>query len=219
MSSGAGFGGHNGFIRNAIYYTSPNKNGFQASFAFSPDETNAAVGNGQKAENDWGLGIKYNDGPLETIFALSFNNQDDAHTQKMAKIGGQYSKGPHTISGQIEFLAYGDTCDGGFAAGCYSAGAPPGGGAAFHIGPGDGNDDGTILFLSYQYEIGYTTLAGQIGRSNSDNTNGRNTNYSALGVIHKFSKKTRVFGGYAKSDASGSFIDREVISIGMRVDF
>jgi hypothetical protein len=42
MSGGPGIGGHNGFMRNAIYYTSPNVNGFKVQFAISPDETNGA---------------------------------------------------------------------------------------------------------------------------------------------------------------------------------
>ena len=44
------------------------------------------------------------------------------------------------------------------------------------------------------------------------------TTYVSLGIIHKFTKMTRLFGGYRMSDADDDSKE-DVISVGLRKDF
>ena len=99
----------------------------------------------------------------------------------------------------------------------------------------DGDDnDATIYFIGYQFKMGKNIFAAQYGATSGDpNYDGLTNNavgdvtdatYYALGVIHKFSKKTRAFIGYrntdGKDDNTGSSDrDLSVFSAGLRVDF
>jgi len=219
MSGGIGYGGHNGFIRNALYFTSNKVDNIQLSIAISPDDTNPAAGNGSGASMDSSLGLRYSKSQYEIIFAANINHQKTRHNQKMWKVGGKYNWGQHILSTQLEFLYYGNFCEGGGLGGCYTRLTPPGGGAAFHTGPGIGAGQGIIYFLGYQFKKGSYTLVSQFGYTWSANTNGRDTTYTAVGVIYKFLKKMRAFGGITRSDASGNYIDRNAVSLGIGMDF
>jgi predicted porin len=75
----------------------------------------------------------------------------------------------------------------------------------------------TFLFAGYQGTFGKSTFVAQFGTNDADEEN-KNQTYYALGAIHKFSKNTRVFGGYRVTDADDDS-GQSVISIGMRKDF
>lgn len=76
----------------------------------------------------------------------------------------------------------------------------------------------TNLFVGYQGKFGKNMFVAQFGMEDNDAATLNETSYLALGAIHKFSKTTRVFGGYRNTDADAD--DREsVVSIGMRKDF
>ncbi|MFV1984477.1 MAG: porin [Thiohalomonadales bacterium] len=85
--------------------------------------------------------------------------------------------------------------------------------------------DSTLMFLGYQFKMGKTVYVAQIGQTDHDN-DANDTDYYALGVIHKFSKTTRTFIGYRVSDKTnaatagvGSKNDLSVLSLGLRVAF
>jgi len=114
------------------------------------------------------------------------------------KFGGKIKfGGMHTISGQIE-LTDNDT------------GAVNG-------------DEQTFTFIGYQAKMGKNTLAAQIGIFDADGaTSVGDVDYFALGIIHKFTKMTRVFGGIRTTSpdtGSAASQDVTVISVGMRKDF
>jgi hypothetical protein len=77
----------------------------------------------------------------------------------------------------------------------------------------DGTTEPTVLFLGYQMKMGKNTFALQYGDTDHD-TSADNTTYVALGVIHKMSKTTRVFGGYRDTSDVES-----VLTVGLRKDF
>lgn len=209
MTGGTGVGGHNGFIRNAIYYTSPKANGFQGKFAFAPDETNAgATENVSDGDNDWSLALHYDNGPLSVVFAHN-NNNNPAGTadEEMTKLGARYKFGNHMFAGQYEWI---DDCD----RAC--TGGAPGGGAYSSVGTGG---DGEVWWLNYQFKSGNNIFTASFGNTEGDATGAPDNDYFMIGAIHKFSKKTRIFGGYTETDAENGPADREAWSIGMRMDF
>jgi predicted porin len=75
----------------------------------------------------------------------------------------------------------------------------------------------TYVFAGYQGTFGKSTFVAQFGTNDADEEN-KDKTYYALGAIHKFSKNTRVFGGYRVTDADDDS-GQSVISIGMRKDF
>ncbi len=86
--------------------------------------------------------------------------------------------------------------------------------------PYGSNNDGTIYFIGYQFKMGKNILAAQYGNTDYDpGTTTADATYYALGVIHKFSKKTRAFVGYRNTDGDAANNDLSVFSAGLRVDF
>jgi predicted porin len=75
----------------------------------------------------------------------------------------------------------------------------------------------TFVFAGYQGTFGKSTFVAQFGTNDADEEN-KDKTYYALGAVHKFSKNTRVFGGYRVTDADDD-TGESVISIGMRKDF
>lgn len=112
------------------------------------------------------------------------------------KLGGKYKiGGMHTISGQFEMT------DPDQASG----------------------EEPTFLFIGYQLKMGKTILVAQIGVNDADSATGvGDKDYLAVGAIHKFSKKTRVFGGIRSTSpdtGTAASTDVSVISVGIRKDF
>ena len=214
MTGGAGIGGHNGFMRNAIYYTSPNVNGFKVQFAISPDETNAGANNGgtDNDDNDYSLAVQYKNGPWHAIFAHNRNNNSSvAGDETLTKVGLRWKHGAWTLAGQYE-----DINDAAVAA------TGGGLGNAGNYNPGAG-DDANVFWLNGQYKAGNNIFTVSWGETDVDVSGGSDFDYTyvALGVIHKFSKKTRIFGGYTETsgDNNGNANDRDAFSVGIRKDF
>jgi len=225
MSGGAGIGGHNGFIRNAIYYTSPSVNGFQAQFSISPDETNAGAENGPDGDNDYSIALQYKNGPWHAIFAHNRNNNDSnavagaTEDETLTKVGLRWKSGALTIAGQYEVISDADRA---------ASGNTPGGGGtaeAYHAGTvGAGQNDADILWLNGQYKAGNNIFTVSYGQTDVDGAGANpDADYDmwTVGVIHKFSKQTRIFGGYTQTDGdnNGNADDRDAFSVGIRKDF
>jgi len=219
MTGGTGIGGHNGFMRNSIYYTSPNVNGFKVQFAISPDETNTGARNGgttdsDDGDNDYSLAVQYKNGPWHAIFAHNRNNNDVADDETLTKVGLRWKSGPWTLTGQYESIDDSSAVD---------SGGTPGVGGNYRI---DSGDDGEVLFLQGAYKAGNNIFVASYGNTDADAISGENDyefDFWSVGVIHKFSKKTRIFAGYAEtdgdSDSSDGAVDRDVWSVGFRKDF
>lgn len=96
----------------------------------------------------------------------------------------------------------------------------------YEIDDQDGNNtDSDILFFGYQMKMGKNVFVVQIGQTDHD-LDANDTDYYALGVIHKFTKSTRTFVGYRVSDqdddavsGAGSENELSVLSVGLRIDF
>jgi len=217
MLGGIGVGGQNGFMRNAIYYTSPNVNGFKVQFAISPDETNAANthNDDDDADNDYSLAVQYKNGPWHAIFAHNRNNvastTNSGDDETLTKAGLRWKQGAWTVQGQYEVV------DDANAA---AKGTTPG--VAGNYRPGQGND-ADVLWLNGQYKHGNNIFSLSWGEMDVDVSGGNDFDYTywAVGVIHKFSKKTRIFGGYTETDGDddGNGNDRDAFTVGIRKDF
>ncbi len=106
------------------------------------------------------------------------------------KFGGQFKMGNHKISAQIE------------NADDEVKGTEP-----------------TYAFVGYQGKFGSNTLVAQFGQRDDDTAADEGTSYASIGVIHKFSKTTRVFGGFRSTSPDAENTDETVISVGLRKDF
>ncbi len=113
------------------------------------------------------------------------------------KFGGKFKFGNNTITGQYELLDN-DT------------------GAA-------NGDEPTILFLGYQLKLGKNVLVAQYGLTDADFGGVGDVDMLTVGIIHKFSKTTRIFGGYRSTSPDvgplAASADVSVISVGLRKDF
>lgn len=250
MLGGTGIGGQNGFMRNSIYYTSPDVNGFQVKFAISPDETNPGANNGgDDGDNDYSLAVHYTNGPWEAIFAHNRNNvastpagiavgvttttigtvtgvvivtssavaATSPDDETLTKVGLRWKSGPWTVAGQYETVS-----DAQAAAG----GTTPG--VAGNYRPGRG-EDADVYWLNGQYKAGNNIFSLSYGNMDVDGQSGAGDyeyDYWAVGVIHKFSKQTRIFGGYTQTDGDSSATnanangnDRDAWTVGIRKDF
>lgn len=100
-------------------------------------------------------------------------------------------------------------------------------GGAFTTGPHkimlqiESTDNGTTepgyTFVGYQMKMGKNIFVAQLGEFDSDG-GANDTGMVTLGVIHKFTKKTRVFAGFRQSDADNDS-NEDVVSVGVRKDF
>ncbi|NIR44453.1 MAG: porin [Gammaproteobacteria bacterium] len=201
--------GQNSFMRNSLAYISPSFNGLKLWLTYSPDE--GGTGNGAGTDDgDYSLAVKFGQGPFEVFFASTGDDGGDERTGipdgpdfSLNKIGGKFSMGPHTILGQWED----GTLDG-------IGGLP--------------DTDLNVLFLGYHFKFGQNLFVAQFGDGQVENDLAavdQEDTYWAIGAIHKFSKKTRIFGGYRSTDVengalvSGSDGEGSAFTVGMRVDF
>jgi len=185
--------GHHGFVSSLVAYASP-KGPVTASVGYGPSENDGLVV----------LDVKYSQGGMEAFLAY-LNSGDrltdatvptDKSDYTATKIGGQWKSGPHKISAQYEFL---ETTN---ASGV--------------------KEKPTVFFLGYQMKMGKNTFVAQYGETDFDVTGIDNTTYTALGVIHKLSKTTRVYGGWRDTStdgAQGYNYGASVLTVGLRKDF
>ena len=218
MTGGPGIGGHNGFMRNAIYYTSPTVNGFKVQFAISPDETNAAGTHNEsdESDNDYSVAAHYKNGPWHAIVAHNRNNEvTGTDDETLTKVGLRWKSGPWDVKGHYEWV------DDSTAV---NSGSTPGIAGNYRIG---GGDDGEVLYLQGSYKAGNNIFVATYGNTDVDGAGAQDDyeyDFYTLGVIHKFSKKTRIFGGYSATDGdnaggNANANDRDVWSVGIRKDF
>ncbi|HEB54997.1 MAG TPA: porin [Gammaproteobacteria bacterium] len=75
-----------------------------------------------------------------------------------------------------------------------------------------------VLFMGYHYMLGKNMLVAQLGNTSIDQVGKDDIKYYALGVIHMFSKRTRLFTGYRNTD-NGDANKDSAFSVGLRFDF
>jgi predicted porin len=234
VASGISAYGHNSFLSNQIGYRSPKFGGFSFGATYGPEEEDgaytigakfempmfeiiaAAVGSGDALSNFGG------GGPAPAGGSAPARQEDSTQEYSAAKFGGQVKlAGAHKISLQYEMSTVDLDIDGA-------------GNAADTV-----SGDWDTLFLGYQGTFGKATFVAQYGqqeasgdlwKDDADAEPDTNT-YMALGAIYKFSKLTRVFGGYRvtdrqvlKTNTDGDDVwtddgGESVISIGLRKDF
>lgn len=211
--------GQNSFLRNSIGYITPNMGGLKGWVTYSPDDGSSDNGRGTD-QGDWSASLAYSAGNWEVFIAGTQDNGDGEDsingrsgavtTNGIAastgdftayKIGGKFKFGNHTFLGQYEQaeddanVANVDTID--------------------------------MFFLGYHLQMGNNTFVAQYGDSTVEHVGGLNDQegqYYALGLVHKMSKKTRVYGGYRKTEVDNvgggtSNAEGDVVSLGLRVDF
>ena len=86
----------------------------------------------------------------------------------------------------------------------------------------DATPEPTNMFLGYQGKFGKNTAVFQYGIEDADDGAGTEKTMITLGVIHKFSKTTRIFGGYRSSDTdddTGTIAEDARITVGLRKDW
>lgn len=84
----------------------------------------------------------------------------------------------------------------------------------------DNTRDETYTFLGVEHKIGKNTIVAQLGMFDADQSSAvtNDTDYLAIGVIHKFTKMTRMWAGFRTSDQD-SENEEDVVSVGLRKDF
>jgi len=230
MTGASGFG-TNGFVRSTMLYASPDWSGFSFAVGYIPNLSDQdLVQNPDLAAayrdtgNAVSVALKYANGPFEVFYAGNFINYDASglDDESYNKIGGQFVFGNNTINGQYEWIKNSFSAATGASFGDpaipYSAIVN----VDLTTGLPVGQPDGDIWYLGYQFKMGNTIFAANVGQTNSDGATGlvdNDIDYYSLGAIYKFSKLTRVFGGYANSSGSDLFPDRDVWTIGLRKDF
>ena len=138
---------------------------------------------------DMTASVMYSQGPVEAFVAMSDQGDKNAAPDSATKIGGAYKMGGTKIKLQYEMVDR-------------------------DLTP---SADETYTFVGLEHKMGKNILVAQLGSYDSDGgTN--DTSYMALGVIHKFTKMTRLFAGIRSSDADDDS-DEDVISVGLRKDF
>lgn len=231
MAGAVGLMGTFGYISNTIYYKSPQLGNMNLTFAIIPEERNSSSDTGD-ATNDYATAINYKAGPLKLWMASAINNRavssGSTVNESAIKVGGQYTMGGHKVALQIAKLS--------------NAVVSPTNGTPFAEGSGNGSTTGSsggtnysaildtsgnpakgkIWFLGYQYKMGNNTLVAQMGKTDTSSATGNDTDYFAVGLLHNFSKRTRLHFGYAESDTNKLTTvsnSREVFSVGLRRTF
>ena len=136
--------------------------------------------------------VMYSQGAVEAFVAMVDRGDRSANEYSATKIGGAYKMGGTKIKLQYEMTDDQDA----------NGGEP------------------TYTFVGVEHKMGKNIIVAQLGSKDADDaTSGHvDTDYLGLGVIHKFTKMTRVFAGIRTSDADDDS-DEDVISVGMRKDF
>ena len=161
-----------------------------ASVMFEHEAFEVFVAMADKGERaDAPLGA--NGQPLPPVGGGIKDAEDD---YSATKVGGAYKAGPLKVKLQYEMIEIKNN-------------TPP---ATPSVEP-------TYTFVGAEYKMGKNIFVLQLGQYDSDN-GGKDTDYLALGVIHKFTKDTRLFAGYRTSDAENDS-EEDAITVGLRKDF
>jgi predicted porin len=186
--------GHNGFVSKSIGYNSPKLGPVGLRATYAPSEDDSAYTASAKASFKMG----------EVLVALADQGDRAGKNEYSAwKVGGQLrlAGGAHKIALQYEGTEKKDAA-------------------------ADKTTKPTFVFAGYQGTFGKSTFVAQFGVNDSDieddpdtaANESKDTTYYSLGAIYKFSKNTRVFGGYRVADVDDDS-GQSVVSIGLRKDF
>ncbi len=238
MSWGSnGLLGHANHITDSIYYRSPVWMGFRLDFAAVVDERsdieNALDGECDNVGacvddddvNDYSIAINFRIGFLWGFVAHAQNAVNNHADEQATKLGLQINWGGHVFSTQYEWIENAMTLNKDTGAnGIQNYSAPD---------PNNVTDgtDAQLWFIAYQLEQGNNIFVAQIGGMEADDKRGQEADYWAVGVIHRFSRRTRLFAGYSATNTNTSTMassklnggvhspDRQVFAIGLRKDF
>ncbi len=195
--------GQNGFLSRTLAY--------QGKFGMVNIRATYAPSEQDGEDGDLGFGIKFGDKMWEAGFAWAHDEDTNNSTGTGAtdesfdamKIFGKVKFGNMAVRGQYEMLEE------------EQAGAAA-------------DQEGDIIFLGFDMKFGKTSLHIQAaeGTWEVSGSPDQESEYLAIGVVHKFSKKTRVFAGYGdmsvdnmNNTAGGANGDRDALTVGMRIDF
>jgi len=189
--------GHTSFCSDMIGYQ--NKFGMVDLWIdYSIDEnadSNANVGN----RGDYSIGVKVGNRRWEGFFVTNLDNDlasgAAASDYTASKVGGQFRLGSHTVLGQYESTEQ------------------------------ENVHEWTNLYLGYDMGMGRTILNVRlaVGEYDFDGGGGTaETTYTAVGLTHMFSRRTRVIAGYMQNEydgGAGSVAEYNVLSASLRKDF
>ena len=198
MSGGAY--GHNGFLSNMIGYKN-DFGGAEVWIDYSLDEEgNSDDANGNNG--DYSIGVKFGDKTWEGFVATNLDKDNTpggvTSDYTASKIGGKMKFGESTISAQFEQTEQEDLIS------------------------------WSNIYINFQMGMGggSTVVVSAAAGSVEDETGGGapdlDTSFINVGYIHKFTKQTRIFGGYRIStiDTGPTTEDEEtMLSVGLRKDF
>jgi len=183
--------GHNGFLKQMLGYEYTGGS-LKVRIIYG-----LADGSG-----DYSGGIMFKKEKYEIFAALvgTGNTLDDGDGESYEswKVGGAFKVGVHKFMAQYEQHKYSN---------------------------GTTDSEPTHFFLGWNMTLGNNIFVIQGGQYDGDNTVSAidpnkklDTTYATFGVIHHFTKLTRIFGGYRMSDADDDSKE-DVISLGLRKDF
>ena len=191
--------GQNGFLSDTLAY--------QGKFGMVALRVTYNLDEQAGTDGDYTVGLKFGNKKWEAGFALAQDADLDNNdltpdlAYDAAKLFGKVNFGNMTVRGQYETTTYEFT---------------------------NGDEDGEIIFLGFDMKFGGKTTLSIQGATNTVEFSGlpdQDGDYLAIGVTHKFTKKTRVFAGYGEMSAenmdnvSGANNGRDAVTVGMRIDF
>ncbi len=244
MSRGAF--GNSGRIENSVLYGTPDINGFSLLALYVPENEDEQGGGDDDLGGALSIGAMYEAGPFEVGVAYSDSGSDGieyADDHDRIKLGAKYTFGNHTIAATYEQVD-GISTEGASSAlgGDFSSSSPVIKSGAYEDIYADEAD---FMWLAYMYKMGNTTLVatwgmeeyedaasdfGSVAVSSSD----IESDVYTLALIHKFSKTTRIYGGWKRwdvdrddlfdtngtnLDVAGEDEDVDLFTIGLRKDF
>jgi predicted porin len=189
--------GQNSFMTDAVSYVTPKMGGIKLWATFSPDSVDGTDG-------DYGLGAMFKQKNFEVFVATTKRKANPGRTEYEAiKVGGMYKIGMHKLKAQYEMIDDSSI--------------------------GTNGTDGALLFVGYEGKFGNNILVAQFADGEYDTAAGyasaQENQYYALGIIHKLSKKSRLFAGYGDMEVdnangvAGATRERDAFTVGMRMDF
>ena len=234
--------GHNNFLSNSVGWMSPNWQGLKVWATYSPDEE----GDTRGSDGDYSAAVLYGTKQWEVFVAAvaddTAGDKDDLgfavgppfgvqiknkREYDSTKVGGKLNLGQ---AGQLAFqYEMGEASH-------IDINLEPLVGDLLGADPDyrKTTTDVTTYFIGYQLPFGGKwTAAVNYGAEEWDISTSAecnaitdsalcgatvDTDYLAAGLIYKFSKQTRVFGGISNSEVDG-LREEDVISIGLRKDF
>jgi len=165
---GLNMGGASVRASSAAHYFTPNMGGFNGQFAIYRGENASNVANASDG-NGWGIRVGYTAGPIDVRFATGETKRLVGGDYKQSNIGGSYNFGPGRVMAQLSKDEAGTTDGAGWLIGG-------------RMNMGSGEFRGSIA----QYKVDPGPGADPKARK------------IALGYIHNLSKRTALYGTYAR---------------------